>query len=78
MIDFDQLREGAKIVQGDPRYAVNPLKIQCMLDNGKCAGHRHLGKMSYPADIWIHYQTAHKVLHPVNAMMAISIASALD
>ena len=62
LMEFDQLREGAKIVQGDERYARNPLKTQCMLDNGKCPGHRHLGKMSYPQDIWRHYETIHKVL----------------
>ena len=31
LVKFDQLREGAYKVQGQADYAVNPLKIQCML-----------------------------------------------
>ena len=62
LIDFDQLREGARLCQGDERYARNPLVVQCMLDNGKCCGHRHLGKMSYPQDVWNHCESSvHKV-----------------
>ena len=72
LFQFDQLREGARLVQGDANYAQNPLKVQCMLGNDKCGGCRLLGKMNYPQDMFKHYRSS---VHKVQAISMISESS---
>mmetsp|Transcript_31304 Transcript_31304/g.52585 ORF Transcript_31304/g.52585 Transcript_31304/m.52585 type:complete len:479 (+) Transcript_31304:501-1937(+) len=60
LLQFDRLRQGAKMVQGHADYAVNPLKLQCMIDG---CNHSHLMSSQFcnPSQLIRHYvSAAHK------------------
>ena len=60
LLQFDRLRQGAKMVQGNADYAVNPLKLQCMIE-GCTQVHLMSSQFCNPSQLQRHYTShAHK------------------